>query len=370
MHIFSVVTVLLTAMCGYRLKHSILTNDINSMHSIHSMHSNSILQTPETIIECSNEKALSEYIATEQMYFSTPYLSIDNISLSTYKCIDDGNIHNDLTMKYSIARDKVSWNIPHVFDNIFNIFHNIVDLVFQWYGYEKRNINELEYWILDQGSNKTSIVLHGLSLSWGLDHIMFLHYLAKRNNNIIFPIHKNIHFHTTDLPSDFTIDNHVILIEKYKEDDLSIFGESFGSAYLTLIAKNHYNVMNHVDKIIWMDPISLNILSNGLARYLSQDIFASTAWLSYDPITILLNNRNIFNTMLENINWLDWSLDSKVLLHYKDKCMIVFSKYEHIYKFNSSAPIFQDGCKVLVEPYFHGGTMLFPSNEIIEFIEK
>jgi len=221
---------------------------------------------------------------------------------------------------------------------------------------------------------------------WALDHMIFIHRLVRQNYNVIVPL--NAHIFTSDYRTNITSHLNLLpyidIIEKAhtESDSVSVVGESFGTIYLTLLTKQFPDTFEKVRRIIWIDPITLNIPFSGLVDYILTNMHLESVPMknasSYfgididhniDPVVGLINNENIYRTIHDNANWLDWSLDSKALEFYSDKCMIVISQYEHLFSYNVSAPIMKSTCSVVVTPYFHGTSMLVPPVETFEHLK-
>lgn len=371
----------------------------------------SILTTgTNSYIQYNNKTAQDEYYRNEMFMFGTPsnstpfdgvldvYLNqTDQMYPITYKMSTDNP-------KYNIDALESFRNIVQInnktFHKTFVLTHSlrtitgfITDLFWYANGWSNEMYmtpdDEFPLNILYTSSGLESAATDAAERTVPIRAIYYFHGLnplnAVENSQFIGPLAAHVATRII-LNADITCNNqlngnetlitHIDQAVRYIEFDMKrnnitefhLIGDSYGSIRMAIIARRYPHIFAAAKSIVWSDPLTMNLPYSPTFSTIWECVMNTCN--RTDPLIMILNDIDQYEFLLYNLDLYEWSLDSELLMKYKDKCSIIIGKRDkYVAKIGSSSPIATNSCHFHYTDDVHGGMLINDINDYIELVE-
>ena len=221
-------------------------------------------------------------------------------------------------------------------------------------------------------TTETIYYFHGLNPLNGLENLQFL---AGVSNHMNVRIVKNNDILCNSHLTNLTMNQHLELAHEYMKHDIAkrnvskyhLVGDSYGSIRITAMSRMYPALFDDAATITWLDPLTLNLPYSNTFTRLWGCVFHTCD--TYDSVTAILNDRDQYLFLRNNLDLYTWSLDSHTLRRYADKCHVMIGSRDPYVRLNMDSPIATTSCKFHVTDDAHGGVLTRDINDFVPLVK-
>ena len=115
--------------------------------------------------------------------------------------------------------------------------------------------------------------------------------------------------------------------------------------------------------ITWADPLTLNLPYSPTFTRLWECVFHTCD--TSDSVLTIMNDRDQYQFLRNNLDARTWSLDSHMLRRYADKCHVLIGSRDKYVRLNMESPIATTTCKFHITDDTHGGVLTRDINDFV-----
>jgi pimeloyl-ACP methyl ester carboxylesterase len=214
--------------------------------------------------------------------------------------------------------------------------------------------------------------LHGLNPLNGLENIHFLGRLAEYVDvKIILHDPTLCNSHRTNE----TMVDHIHGVAEFIRDDIArnqytdyhLVGDSYGSIRLAVLYRHFPELLNSANTIVIVDPLTINLAFSPTIDRIWNCVFQTCDIL--DAVIGVLNDRDQYDFLLNNLDVYQWAIDSEMLRRYKDTMHVIIGRNDRYIAIDESSPIIHTTGTYHFTDDVHGGVLTRDLNEFISLVE-
>jgi len=220
-------------------------------------------------------------------------------------------------------------------------------------------------------TTETIYYFHGLNPLNGLENLQFLAGVSHVMNVHIIKNHDTLcNNHMTNM----SMNQHLALAHEYMMHDIAtrnvtayhLVGDSYGSIRMTAMSRLYPDTFDAATTIVWVDPLTMNLPYSPTFTRLWECVFKTCD--TYDSVTTILNDRDQYQFLRNNLDMYMWSLDSHTLRKYADKCHVLIGSRDKYVRLNTESPIATTSCKFHITDDAHGGVLTRDINDFVPLV--
>jgi hypothetical protein len=250
--------------------------------------------------------------------------------------------------------DVIPYNISETVPTSY--VSTIAPYVWRLLGWSHRVYYDEEYWVYENNrSDNVVFYFHGLNAFDGLDNLYTLYQLTY-HATVYFPIYKHIYITTHEYNHSFSehVDNVFKFIDTITRN-VSLVGHSFGSVRAASMC-NRYDC-SRFSRIVLLDPLNINAPFSLNFKQLLFGIFLqhnTTAELNELTFIKVMRTDKQRMHVINNYNWLEWSIDTVFLKKYKHNLVLVVSDNDHLLYIDKTSIALTELSNVIYTTTVHG----------------
>jgi hypothetical protein len=217
-------------------------------------------------------------------------------------------------------------------------------------------------------TTETIYYFHGLNPLNGLENLQFLAGVSRvmnvrviKNNDIL------CNSHLTNM----SLSQHLELAHEYVMHDITernvskyhLVGDSYGSIRMAVMSRIYTSTFDAATTITWADPLTLNLPYSPTFTRIWGCVLHSCD--TVDSVITIMNDRDQYRFLRNNIDMYTWSIDSHMLRRYAGKCYVLIGSRDKYVRLNTSSPIATTTCEFHVTDDGHGGVLTHDINDFV-----
>lgn len=314
------------------------------------------------------ENCKEEFVCTDRSIYPMSYWdeatqTMDSRYLDHYV----ENIHRKPISKYMMLSPMARDITGYVTDAVIRILGWSHDTYVS-----ASHLEPLELLTVDSAdTTETIYYFHGLNPLNGLENLQFL---AGVSNILNVRIIKNHDILCNSHLTNMSMNQHLELAHEYIAHDIAVrnvtayhlVGDSYGSIRMTVMSRLYPVMFDMADTITWVDPLTLNLPYSPTFTRLWGCVFHTCD--TFDSVTTILNDRDQYQFLRNNLDTYTWSLDSHTLRRYADKCYVLIGSRDKYVQLNMDSPIATTTCTFHITSDGHGGVLTRDINDFVPLV--